>query len=69
MKCALEFPFLRDVNIDDCLVIKTVIQQGVSVSTPGLAWVNYDDRVEVDDLNEWIQQRFNSKVCLAPLIE
>ena len=30
--------------------------------------MNYDDRVEVDDLNEWIQQRFNSKVCLAPLI-
>ncbi|TMW83042.1 hypothetical protein EJD97_003158 [Solanum chilense] len=54
--CALEFPFLRDVKIDDCPVIKTL-----SVSTPGLAWVNYDDGVEVDDFNEWIQQRFNSK--------
>ena len=59
---------LRDVKIDDCPEIKTFIQQGVSVSTAGLAWVNYDDRVEVNDLNEWIQHRFNSKVFLAPLI-
>ncbi|XP_015160468.1 probable disease resistance protein At4g27220 isoform X2 [Solanum tuberosum] len=60
-KHALEFPFLRKVTIGDCPEMKTFVQQGVSVSTPSLEWVNYDDRVEVDDLNEWMQQRFNSK--------
>uniref|UniRef100_A0A3Q7IHK6 Disease resistance protein At4g27190-like leucine-rich repeats domain-containing protein n=1 Tax=Solanum lycopersicum TaxID=4081 RepID=A0A3Q7IHK6_SOLLC len=51
-----ELLFPLDVKIDDCPVIKTL-----SVSTVSLAWVNYDDRVELDDLNECIQQRFNSK--------
>ncbi|KAL3326369.1 hypothetical protein AABB24_037179 [Solanum stoloniferum] len=67
-KRALEFPFLREVKIEDCPEMKTFVQQGVSVSTPSLEWVNYDDRVEVDDLNEWIQQMFNSKICLVPQI-
>uniref|UniRef100_A0A0V0H874 Putative disease resistance protein RPS2-like n=1 Tax=Solanum chacoense TaxID=4108 RepID=A0A0V0H874_SOLCH len=59
---ALEFPFLTDVYIDDCPEMKTFVQQGISVSTPSLEWVNFDyEKVKVDDLNKWIQQRFNNK--------
>ncbi|KAG5616244.1 hypothetical protein H5410_016068, partial [Solanum commersonii] len=43
---ALKFPFLI---------------RGISVSTPSLEWLNYDCVVKVDDLNNWTQQRFNSK--------
>ncbi|KAG5583574.1 hypothetical protein H5410_054201 [Solanum commersonii] len=60
---ALEFPFLRNVDIDDCPEMKTFVQQGISVSTPILKW---GDEV-ILDLNEWIQQEFNNKVCLIPL--
>ncbi|XP_015160974.1 uncharacterized protein [Solanum tuberosum] len=31
---ALEFPFLRYVEIEDCPEMKTFVQQGISVSTP-----------------------------------
>ncbi|XP_015161350.1 uncharacterized protein [Solanum tuberosum] len=61
---ALEFPFLRNVDIDDCPEMKTFVQQGISVSTPIL---KSRDEVKVDDLNKWIQQEFNNKVCLIPL--
>ena len=62
-KHALEFPFLRKVFIYSCPSMKTF---GLgSVSTPSLESVNYDDEVKVDDLNTWIQQMFNSKVCLV----
>ncbi|XP_047258767.1 probable disease resistance protein At5g47260 [Capsicum annuum] len=59
-KRALEFPFLRGVKIRKCPEMKIFVQQG-SVSTPRLKIVNNDDEVKVDDLNEWIHQRFNSK--------
>ncbi|PHT27493.1 hypothetical protein CQW23_32897 [Capsicum baccatum] len=59
-KRALEFPFLREVEIRKCPEMKTFVQQG-SVSTPSLKSVNNDDKVKVDDLNEWIHQRFISK--------
>ncbi|PHU05992.1 hypothetical protein BC332_26814 [Capsicum chinense] len=65
-KRTLEFPFLRGVQIHGCLAMKTF----VPVSTPSLEIVNDDDEVKVDDLNEWIHQRFISKwvkssfVCL-----
>ncbi|KAM3339471.1 hypothetical protein P3S68_029340 [Capsicum galapagoense] len=65
-KHALKFPFLRAVKIQDCPEMKTFIQQG-SVSTPSLESVNNDDEVKVDDLNEWIHQRFNSKKMEANL--
>ncbi|KAH0761531.1 hypothetical protein KY290_017604 [Solanum tuberosum] len=58
---ALKFPFLIRVWIDDCPKMKTIVQQGISVSTPSLEWLNYDCVVKVDDLNKWTQQRFNSK--------
>ncbi|KAM3288737.1 hypothetical protein P3S67_022167 [Capsicum chacoense] len=58
-KQALEFPFLREVEIHKCPEMKTFVQQG-SVSTPSLKNVNNDDKVKVDDLNEWIHQRFIS---------
>ncbi|KAM3205744.1 hypothetical protein P3L10_029154 [Capsicum annuum] len=57
-KRTLEFPFLRKVNIYDCPEMKIFVQHG-SVSTQSLESVN-DDRVKVDDLNKWIQERFNS---------
>ncbi|KAM3205790.1 hypothetical protein P3L10_029200 [Capsicum annuum] len=66
IKRTLEFPFLRGVQIHGCLAMKTF----VPVSTPSLEIVNDDDEVKVDDLNEWIHQRFISKwvkssfVCL-----
>ncbi|KAM3339430.1 hypothetical protein P3S68_029299 [Capsicum galapagoense] len=56
-KHALEFPFLRAVKINDCPIMKTF----GSVSTPSLEIVNNDDELKVNDLNEWIHQRFNSK--------
>ncbi|KAF3633258.1 putative disease resistance protein-like isoform X2 [Capsicum annuum] len=59
-KRAVEFPFLREVKIRKCPEMKTFVQQG-SVSTPSLEIMNGDDEVKVDDLNEWIHQRFNSK--------
>ncbi|PHT37343.1 hypothetical protein CQW23_25043 [Capsicum baccatum] len=65
-KRALEFPFLRKVKIRKCPEMKMFVQHG-SVSTPSLEIVNNDDEVKVDDLNEWIHQRFNSKVCLVVL--
>ncbi|PHT29110.1 hypothetical protein CQW23_31282 [Capsicum baccatum] len=65
-KRALEFPFLREAEIRKCPEMKMFAQQG-SVSTPSLEIVNDDDEVNVDDLNEWIHQRFNSKVCLMAL--
>ncbi|PHU06098.1 hypothetical protein BC332_26920 [Capsicum chinense] len=65
-KRAVEFPFLREVKIGKCPEMKTFVQQG-SVSTPSLEIMNDDDEVKVDDLNEWIHQRFNSKVCLVAL--
>ncbi|KAM3288865.1 hypothetical protein P3S67_022295 [Capsicum chacoense] len=66
-KRALEFPFLRVVKIRKCPEMKTFVQQG-SVSTLRLEIVNYDDEeLKVDDLNEPIHQRFNSKVCLVAL--
>ncbi|KAH0676863.1 hypothetical protein KY285_024664 [Solanum tuberosum] len=58
---ALELPFLREVLIDDFPEMKTFVQQGISVSTPSLKWVNYDDKVKVDNLNKWTQQRFTSQ--------
>ncbi|PHT37310.1 hypothetical protein CQW23_25010 [Capsicum baccatum] len=58
-KQALEFPFLREVEIHKCPEMKTFVQQG-SVSTPSLKNVNNDDKVKVDGLNEWIHQRFFS---------
>ncbi|XP_049396971.1 disease resistance protein UNI-like [Solanum stenotomum] len=57
-KHALEFPLLRIVSIRDCPGMKTFVQLGISVSTPIL---KCDDEVKVDDLNKWIQQRFNNK--------
>ncbi|KAF3673198.1 putative disease resistance protein-like isoform X2 [Capsicum annuum] len=59
-KCALEFPFLKEVEICKCPEMKTFVQQG-SVSTPSLENVNNDDKMKVNDLNEWIHQRFISK--------
>ncbi|PHT71556.1 hypothetical protein T459_26660 [Capsicum annuum] len=65
-KRTLEFPFLRAAHILYCPAMKTFVQQG-SMSTPSLKRVNYDDEVPVVDLNEWIHQRFNSKVCFVAL--
>ncbi|KAM3288848.1 hypothetical protein P3S67_022278 [Capsicum chacoense] len=59
-KCALEFLFLGEVEIRKCLEMKMLVQQR-SVSTPSLEILNDDDEVKVDDLNEWIYQRFISK--------
>ncbi|PHT37349.1 hypothetical protein CQW23_25049 [Capsicum baccatum] len=58
-KQALEFPFLREVEIHKCPEMKTFVQQG-SASTKSLKKVNNEDKVKVDDLNEWIHQRFIS---------
>ncbi|WMV52886.1 hypothetical protein MTR67_046271 [Solanum verrucosum] len=44
MECTLEFPFLRKVCIYNCPEMKTFVQQGISVSTPSLNRVNYDDK-------------------------
>ncbi|KAH0724999.1 hypothetical protein KY284_000864 [Solanum tuberosum] len=60
---ALEFPFLRSVDIYDCPEMKMFIQQEISVSTPILESVNFpfNYEVKVDDMNKWTQQRFNYK--------
>ncbi|WMV52889.1 hypothetical protein MTR67_046274 [Solanum verrucosum] len=67
---ALTFPFLRKMKIDDCPKMKTFVQQGISVSTPILKWVNFAKEVKVDDLNKWTQEMFNSQmfiyVCQLP---
>ncbi|XP_049399880.1 probable disease resistance protein At4g27220 [Solanum stenotomum] len=61
-RCALEFPCLIEVRIDECPKMNTFIQQGISVSTPSLKSVNFDYKeVKVDDLNKLTQQRFTSK--------
>ncbi|PHT71551.1 hypothetical protein T459_26655 [Capsicum annuum] len=68
-KYTLEFPFLRALQIHVCPEMKKFVQQDLEL-TPSLEIVNDDDEVKVDDLNEWIHQRFISKwvkssfVCL-----
>ncbi|TMW82380.1 hypothetical protein EJD97_006066 [Solanum chilense] len=62
-ECALTFPFLKEVDIDDCPEMKTFVQHGISVSIPSL---KCDNEVKVDDLNKWIQQRVNKKHSLFP---
>ncbi|XP_060169094.1 uncharacterized protein LOC132599967 [Lycium barbarum] len=66
-KCALEFPFLRRVDIRNCPEMKTFIQLG-SVSTPNLKYLSVEEWIEdaemKSDLNIAIQQRFNSKSLL-----
>ncbi|KAH0644035.1 hypothetical protein KY289_035009 [Solanum tuberosum] len=42
-KRALEFPFLRVVWIHECPEMKTLVQQGISMSTPILKSMNNDD--------------------------
>ncbi|KAF3673214.1 putative disease resistance protein-like isoform X2, partial [Capsicum annuum] len=54
---ALEFPFLREVDISTCPEMKTFIQQGTA-STLNLENVNNDDELKVVDLNKAM---FNSK--------
>uniref|UniRef100_M1ATA9 Leucine-rich repeat n=1 Tax=Solanum tuberosum TaxID=4113 RepID=M1ATA9_SOLTU len=46
-ECTLEFPFLREVKIDDCPEMNTFPQQRISVSTPCLESVNNDYEVKV----------------------
>ncbi|WMV52826.1 hypothetical protein MTR67_046211 [Solanum verrucosum] len=59
---ALEFPFLNFVYIHGCPEMKTFVQHGISVSTPSLEWVSFNQEiVKVDDLNILIQQRFNNR--------
>ncbi|XP_049389437.1 uncharacterized protein LOC125853743 [Solanum stenotomum] len=66
---ALEFSFLKEVKIYNCPEMKTFVQQEIPMSTLSLKWENFDNKVKVDDLNKWIQQRFNYKVCLIPRVE
>ncbi|KAJ8546358.1 hypothetical protein K7X08_018941 [Anisodus acutangulus] len=67
-KCALEFPFLGEVEIKSCPEMKTFVQLG-SVSAPILKWLVVETLIEdtevKDDLNKAIQQRFDSKVAMA----
>uniref|UniRef100_M1BGU9 Disease resistance protein; Calcium-binding EF-hand; AAA ATPase n=1 Tax=Solanum tuberosum TaxID=4113 RepID=M1BGU9_SOLTU len=70
-KHALEFPFLREVEIRNCPEMKMFIHLG-SVSTPSLKSLVVEKPiiggVEVKDgLNAVIQNIFNSKVCFVPL--
>ncbi|KAH0729512.1 hypothetical protein KY289_000700 [Solanum tuberosum] len=60
-KRALEFPFLSVVHISECPQMKTFVPG--SLSTPNLKEVSYAfaRSAKVNDLNGWIQQRFNSK--------
>uniref|UniRef100_A0A0V0I4L7 Putative ovule protein n=1 Tax=Solanum chacoense TaxID=4108 RepID=A0A0V0I4L7_SOLCH len=44
-ECTLEFPFLREVKIDDCPEMNVFPQQRISVSTPCLESVNNDYEV------------------------
>uniref|UniRef100_M1DZQ2 Cc-nbs-lrr resistance protein n=1 Tax=Solanum tuberosum TaxID=4113 RepID=M1DZQ2_SOLTU len=46
---ALEFPFLRNVEIGDCPEMKTFVQQGISVSTPILKWGDEEQEASDDD--------------------
>ncbi|PHU06021.1 hypothetical protein BC332_26843 [Capsicum chinense] len=62
-KHALEFPFLKELDISSCPKMKTFIQQE-TVSTLNLESVKNDDELKVVDLNKAM---FNSKVCLVPL--
>ncbi|KAM3288800.1 disease resistance protein SUMM2-like isoform X1 [Capsicum chacoense] len=62
-KRALEFPFLRKVDISTCPEMKTFIQQGTA-STLNLESVNNDDELKVVDLNKAM---FNSKVSCPNL--
>ncbi|PHT60760.1 hypothetical protein T459_35387 [Capsicum annuum] len=72
-KHALKFPFLIEVQIYKCPKMKTFVQQGsvstpkLKVSLPVLNTRGYESEMIVDDLNEWIHQRINSKVCLVAL--
>ncbi|KAG5572645.1 hypothetical protein H5410_062411, partial [Solanum commersonii] len=63
---ALQFSFLRNVEISNCLEMKTFVQQRISMSTPSLESVNNDDDVKVVDLNKTM---FNSKVSCPNLKE
>ncbi|KAM3288851.1 hypothetical protein P3S67_022281 [Capsicum chacoense] len=62
-KHALEFPFLKELDIYECPEMKTFIQQG-TMSTLDLESVNNEDELRVVDLNKAM---FNSKVCLVLL--
>ncbi|KAM3288829.1 hypothetical protein P3S67_022259 [Capsicum chacoense] len=64
-KHAIEFPFLKEVDIHDCPEMKTFVKQG-SVSTSCLESVNNDDELKVVDLNKAM---FNSKVSCPNLKE
>uniref|UniRef100_M1AF86 Leucine-rich repeat n=1 Tax=Solanum tuberosum TaxID=4113 RepID=M1AF86_SOLTU len=61
---ALEFPLLREVEIDDCPEMNMFVQHGIFMSIASLESVNNDDEVKAVDLNKVM---FNSKVCLVPL--
>ncbi|WMV26589.1 hypothetical protein MTR67_019974 [Solanum verrucosum] len=63
---ALQFPFLRKVEISNCPEMKTFVQQKISMSTPSLESMNNDDEVKVVDLNKTM---FNSKVSCPNLKE
>uniref|UniRef100_A0A0V0I4B6 Putative ovule protein n=1 Tax=Solanum chacoense TaxID=4108 RepID=A0A0V0I4B6_SOLCH len=56
---ALEFPFLKEMIINECHEKKTFVQQGVYVGTTSLKSLNSDDEVKVVDLNKAM---FNSKI-------
>ncbi|KAM3339378.1 hypothetical protein P3S68_029247 [Capsicum galapagoense] len=58
IKHAIEFPFLKEVDIHDCPEMKTFVKQG-SVSTSSVKSVNNDDELKVVDLNKAM---FNSKI-------
>ncbi|PHU06119.1 hypothetical protein BC332_26941 [Capsicum chinense] len=62
-KHALEFSFLKEVDIRECPKMKTFIQQG-TVSTLNLESVKNEDELKIVDLNKAM---LNSKVCLVPL--
>ncbi|KAM3339420.1 hypothetical protein P3S68_029289 [Capsicum galapagoense] len=62
-KHALEFPFLKELDISSCPKMKTFIQQE-TVSTLNLESVKNDDELKVVDLNKAM---FNSKVSCPNL--
>ncbi|KAM3339364.1 hypothetical protein P3S68_029233 [Capsicum galapagoense] len=62
-KHALEFSFLKEVDIPECPKMKTFIQQG-TVSTLNLENVKNDDELKIVDLNKAM---FNSKVSCPNL--
>ncbi|XP_049401879.1 probable disease resistance protein At4g27220 isoform X6 [Solanum stenotomum] len=61
---ALEFPLLKEVEIDDCPEMNTFVQQGIFMSIPSLESVNNDDEVKAVDLNKVM---LNSKVSCPSL--